>query len=80
MDALAEANLYKEFDSLTGKRTAVYISHRLASTRFCDRVAVFEGGRIIETGTHEQLITESGRYAELFAIQAKFYQKEVQPA
>lgn len=80
LDALAEVNLYKEFDTLTGKRTAVYISHRLASTRFCDRVAVFEGGRIIETGTHEQLITASGRYAELFSIQAEFYQKEAQPA
>ena len=73
LDALAEAKLYADFDAMIGKRTAVYISHRLASTRFCDRVAVFEDGRIIETGTHEELMKRGGRYAELFSVQARYY-------
>ncbi|MBE3583652.1 MAG: ABC transporter ATP-binding protein [Limnochordaceae bacterium] len=80
LDALAEAKLYSEFDALIGKRTAIYISHRLASTRFCDRVAVFEGGQIIEMGTHDQLMAKGGRYAELFSIQATYYSEEAQTA
>lgn len=80
LDALAEARLYEQFDALIGDRTAIYISHRLASTRFCDRVVVFESGRIIETGTHDELMKQGGRYAELFALQAHYYQKKVQPA
>lgn len=80
LDALAEERLYHDFDAMIGRRTAIYISHRLASTRFCDRIAVFEDGRIIETGTHEQLMAEGGRYAELFATQARYYQGEVEPA
>lgn len=73
LDALAEERLYKKFDSLIGTKTAVYISHRLASTRFCDRVAMFENGHIIESGSHEELIEKGGRYAEIFNMQAKYY-------
>ena len=56
LDALAESKLYEEFDALVQGRTSVYISHRLASTRFCDVIALFEGGDIIEYGTHEGLL------------------------
>ena len=77
LDALAEEQLYHDFDALIGQRTAIYISHRLASTRFCDRVAVFEGGRLIEVGSHQQLRTAGGRYAQLFELQAKNYRQEV---
>jgi len=80
LDAIAEAQLYQQFDGLIGDRTAIYISHRLASTRFCDRVIVFEDGRIIETGTHDELMERGGRYAELFALQAKYYSEEVTTA
>jgi ATP-binding cassette subfamily C protein len=76
LDALAEERLYKEFDSLTQNKTAIYISHRLASTRFCDRVAMFEEGGIIECGTHDELIAKKGKYAELFNTQAKYYREE----
>lgn len=80
LDALAEAKLYREFNELVGRRTAIYISHRLASTRFCDRVAVFEAGRIIEMGTHDELVAKGGRYAELYLLQAKYYREGVQTA
>lgn len=76
LDALAEERLYKEFDRLTAGKTAIYISHRLASTRFCDRVAMFEDGRITECGSHSELMEKGGRYADLFAIQAKYYNEE----
>jgi ABC-type multidrug transport system fused ATPase/permease subunit len=73
LDALAEERLYNEFDKLTRDKTAVYISHRLASTRFCDRVLLFENGSIVECGTHEALLAAGGRYAELFNVQAQYY-------
>ena len=57
--------------------TAIYISHRLASTRFCDRIILVEGGKIAEEGTHEALMAQGGAYAALFAVQSKNYQEEV---
>lgn len=76
LDALAEYKMYQEFDKLIGGKTAVYISHRLSSTRFCDHVAMFEGGKLIEYGTHESLLAEGGAYAQMFAVQAQYYEKE----
>ncbi len=73
LDALAEYRLYQSFDSMIGKKTAVYISHRLSSTRFCDRVAMFAKGEMVETGTHEELIALGGEYAEMFRVQAQYY-------
>ncbi len=73
LDPRAEFELYRHFDELTEGKTAVYISHRLSSTRFCDEIAVFAGGRIVERGTHEELMRRQGRYAELFEMQAQFY-------
>lgn len=73
LDALAEYKLYQDFDKLIGEKTAVYISHRLSSTRFCDNVAMFKDGEIIETGTHESLLQENGEYAEMFRVQAQYY-------
>lgn len=74
LDALAEQDVYERYNELAQGRTSVYISHRLASTRFCDRVILLEGGGIREEGTHEQLMILGGRYAELFRIQSKYYQ------
>lgn len=76
LDALAEYNLYMNFDKLIGDKTAVYISHRLSSTRFCHAIALFKNGRIVEYGTHEELLSLGGAYAELFRIQAQYYQDE----
>jgi len=66
--------LYKDFDELIRGKTAVYISHRLSSTRFCDVIAMFSEGRIIEYGSHEELLlNKDGSYAELFEVQAHYY-------
>ena len=73
LDALAEAALYKDFDSLIGRKTAVYISHRLSSTRFCDNVAMFKDGELVEYGTHESLLQMGGAYSEIFNVQAQYY-------
>jgi len=73
LDALAEASLYENFDKLIGGKTAVYISHRLSSTGFCDAVAMFRDGEMIEYGTHESLLKADGAYAEMFRVQAQYY-------
>ena len=73
LDPIAESDLYQKYSDLTGNRTSVYISHRLASTRFCDRVLLIENGGIAEEGTHESLLEQGGRYAYLFSIQSKYY-------
>ncbi|MCD7731103.1 MAG: ABC transporter ATP-binding protein/permease [Oscillospiraceae bacterium] len=73
LDALAEYRLYQSFNKLVGSGTAVYISHRLSSTRFCDRVAMFKDGEVVEIGTHEQLMAQNGAYAEMFRVQAQYY-------
>jgi len=72
-DALAEYNLYKSFNELIGDKSAIYISHRLSSTRFCDHIAMFKEGEIVEYGSHEELLLKKGAYAEMFEIQAQYY-------
>ena len=76
LDPLAEYQLYRQFNELIGSRSVVYISHRLSSTRFCDHVAMFRDGEMIEYGTHDALLVSGGSYAELFHIQAQYYQEE----
>lgn len=76
LDALAEYNIYKRFDELIGDKTAIYISHRLASTKFCDAIAFFENGEIVEYGTHEELLKKNGKYSDMFNIQAQYYKEE----
>lgn len=73
LDALAEAELYENFDKLIENRTAVYISHRLSSTRFCDHVAMFVDGEMKEYGTHDSLLNAGGAYSEMFNVQAAYY-------
>ena len=75
LDALAEKQLYERFDRMIGKKSAVYISHRLASTRFCDRILLIQNGKIAEDGTHESLLRLGGEYARLFEMQSKFYRE-----
>lgn len=76
LDPLAEYNMYNSFNEMIGNRTAIYISHRLSSTRFCDTVAFFEGGKIVEYGSHEELIRLKGKYAEMFNLQAQYYRDQ----
>lgn len=76
LDALAEYNLYCNFDKIIGNKSAVYISHRLSSTRFCHHIAMFENGEMVEYGTHEELLHKDGAYAEMFRIQSQYYKEE----
>ncbi len=74
LDPIAEAEVYSKFDEIAGDKTAVYISHRLSSCRFCDTIAVFDNGQIVEQGTHEELVAnETGKYHELWYAQAQYY-------
>lgn len=76
LDAIAESRSYEDFNRMAGGRTTVYISHRLSSTKFCDRIAMFEGGRLAEYGTHDELMMKKGKYAGLFEVQAQYYTEE----
>lgn len=75
LDPIAENDIYLKYSEMTAGRTSVYISHRLASTRFCDRILFLADGNIAEEGAHEALMKEDGRYAELFRIQSKYYRE-----
>jgi ABC-type multidrug transport system fused ATPase/permease subunit len=61
---------------MIGDRSAVYISHRLASTQFCDRIALFKDGKLTEYGTHDELMSRNGAYADMFNTQAQYYRDE----
>lgn len=75
LDPIAENVLYLQYRDMTEKRTSVFISHRFASTRFCDRIVLLEKGQIQEMGTHDELMQLNGRYAELFKVQSQYYQE-----
>ena len=76
LDALAEDRMYQEFNQMVKGKTAIFISHRLSSTRFCDKIAMFEDGTIVEEGTHEELMAKNGKYAYMFGIQSQYYEKK----
>jgi len=76
LDPLAEQEVYLRYAELTAGKTSIYISHRLASTRFCDRILVIAEGRIAEEGTHDELMELQGAYARMFNIQAHYYQED----
>ena len=75
LDPIAENKLYLQYRELTRGKTSVYISHRFASTRFCDRIVLLEGGVITESGTHDELMEKNGQYAYMFGVQAKYYKE-----
>lgn len=76
LDAIAESKSYENFNRMSGGRTTVYISHRLSSTKFCDRIAMFENGQLTEYGTHDELMKKKEKYAALFEVQAQYYTEE----
>ena len=75
LDPIAESELYQKYHEMTHGKSSLYISHRLASTRFCDRILMIGDAGICEEGTHEELLKLGGKYAELFAIQSKYYKE-----
>ena len=77
LDPIAESELYEEYASLCEGKTSIFISHRLSSTRFCDRILFLEEGKIVEEGTHDELMSLHGKYANMYEIQAHYYQQEV---
>ena len=77
MDSIAETETYNLYGDVLQKQTVIFISHRLASTRFCDRILVLENGTIAEEGTHEQLLSKNGIYTKMYEVQKQYYQKGV---
>ena len=73
LDPISEHDIYTKFNSIVGTRTAVYISHRLSSCRFCDEITVMDNGEIVERGNHEELIKAGGNYSKLWSAQAEYY-------
>ena len=75
LDPIAENNMYLQYRALTRGKTSIYISHRFASTRFCDRIILLEDGVIKESGTHDELMGRNGQYAYMFGVQSKYYRE-----
>ena len=74
LDPIAEAEIYSKFNDIVGDRTAIYISHRLSSCRFCDDILVFHEGNVVQQGSHDTLVADvAGKYFELWNAQAQYY-------
>ena len=73
LDPVAEHEMYIKFFDLVKGKTSIYISHRLASTQFCDEILVFDNGQIVEQGNFKQLLELGGKYTELYNLQAQYY-------
>ena len=78
LDPIAENDIYQKYNDMTHGRTSFFISHRLASKRFCDRIIFVDGGKIAEEGTHDELLKNGGGYAYLFEVQSKYYRSDNQ--
>lgn len=78
LDPIAENDIYQKYNDMTHGRTSFFISHRLASTRFCDRIIFVDSGKIAEEGTHDELLKNGGGYAYMFEVQSKYYRSDNQ--
>lgn len=76
LDPIAESEIYESYDKYTENKTAIFISHRLASTRFSDRIVMIENGKIVDEGTHEELMASDGAYSKMYDIQGKYYNSQ----
>ena len=76
LDAIAESEIYGKYNDLTRGKTSIFISHRLSSTKFCDRIIMMDRGKIVEEGTHEELLGRNGEYAKMYSIQSSYYNEE----
>ena len=75
LDPIAESEIYQKYNQLISGRTSIYISHRLSSTRFCDYILFLEDGKIVEKGSHDQLMSLGGKYAAMFQVQSQYYKE-----
>lgn len=78
LDPIAESEMYQEYERMTENKTSIFISHRLASTKFCDHILFLENGEIAEEGTHQELLEKGGRYAKIFEIQSHYYKTDAE--
>lgn len=76
LDALAEEEIYRQIENISSNKTLIFISHRLASTRFCDKILLLDGGKIKEFGSHHELLKQNGLYKEMYESQKKYYEEE----
>lgn len=76
LDPISEAEFYEKYNNLSKNKTSIYISHRLSSTQFCDKIVLLENGEIVEYGTHFELLKKQGKYADLFYMQSQYYEME----
>lgn len=77
LDPIAENEIYRQYNELTKEKTSIFISHRLSSTRFCDRIIFIEDGTIIEEGNHNSLMGEDGKYKEMYDKQSHYYKEDL---
>ena len=75
LDPIAESKIYEEYDAMSKEKTSIFISHRLASTKFCDRIILLEHGKIIEEGTHNELMNQNKTYRKMYDVQSKYYRQ-----
>jgi ATP-binding cassette subfamily B protein len=78
LDPIAESRIYETYHRMCREKTSLFISHRLASTSFCDRVILLEDGKVVEEGSHEELLAFGGRYRRMFDIQSCWYREDMQ--
>ena len=76
LDPIAEDGIYRRYNEISEGCTSVFISHRLASTRFCNRILFLDGAVLAETGSHDELMAQNGKYREIFDVQSKYYKEE----
>ena len=76
LDPISEENLYKDYEKISKDKISIFISHRINSTRFCDRIIYMEDGQIVEAGSHQELMAKGGKYKTMYDLQASYYKED----